>query len=474
VPDILTPDLCVIGAGSGGLSVAAAAALMGVPVVLVERHRMGGDCLNVGCVPSKALIAAGHYAEAARRAKRFGIGLGEPRIDFEKVHAHVHSVIGAIAPNDSVERFTALGVKVMLAEGRFVDNRTLLVGETKIQARRFVIATGSTPIKPELPGVAAEDILTNESIFDLKERPRHLLVMGGGPIGVELAQAYRRLGAQVTLVTSSRLLPKEDEEAAFIVAERLRQEGVTLIEQSKVLRAEPAANGYRFIMSGSDGESAVTADKALAAVGRKVVTDTLGLENAGVKRNEHGIIVDKSLHTSNRRIYAIGDCAGGPKFTHAAGYHAGLVIRNALFRQPVTVDHTSLPRVTYTDPEVAAVGLSEEEAFKADARTTVLRWPFSENDRAQSERETHGFVKIFASRRGKILGVTIVGARAGELLTPWILAMKNNLPVSSMTDIVIPYPTFSEASRRAALTALAAKLRSPWLPRVLKFMRAFG
>jgi pyruvate/2-oxoglutarate dehydrogenase complex dihydrolipoamide dehydrogenase (E3) component len=474
VPDILTPDLCVIGAGSGGLSVAAAAAMMGVPVVLVERHRMGGDCLNVGCVPSKALIAAGHHAEAARRAKQFGIGLGEPRIDFEKVHAHVHGVIASIAPNDSVERFTALGVKVMLTEGHFIDRRTLKVGETLIRARRFVIATGSTPVRPEIPGVVTADLHTNETIFDLKERPKHLLVMGGGPIGAELAQAFRRLGTQVTLVTSNRLMPREDEEAARIVAERFRQEGITLHENAKVLRAEPVAQGYKLTIAGPSGETTITADKILAATGRTVRTETLGLEAADVKRNERGIIVDKSLRTSNSRIYAIGDCAGGPQFTHAAGYHAGLVIRNALFRQPVKVDYSTLPRVTYTDPEIAAVGLSEDEAFKADPKTTVLRWPFAENDRAQAERETHGFVKILMSSKGKALGVTIVGVRAGELLTPWILAMKNNLPVSAMTDLVIPYPTFSEASRRAAVTALAPKLRSPWLPRILRLMRSFG
>ncbi len=471
---VLTPDLCIIGAGSGGLSVAAAAALMGVPVVLIERHRMGGDCLNVGCVPSKALIAAGHHAHSARMAKRFGVMANEPRIDYAKVQQHVQDVIAAIEPNDSVERFRALGVNVILGEARFTDRKTVQVGETTIRARRFVIATGSTPAIPPIPGLDGVSIFTNETIFELKERPAHLAILGAGPIGMELAQAFRRLGSEVTVLTSGEAMPREDREAAEIVATALEREGVTLHRNAKTDAVSQDGEALSISFTRDGVRLTVKPTHLLVAAGRKVVTDSLKLEAAGIRRNDKGIITDAKLKTSNSRVYAIGDCIGGPQFTHAANYHAGLVIRNALFRQPVKADYATLPRVTYTDPEVAAVGMSEAEARAADGKLAVLRWPFSENDRAQAERTVEGFVKVLAGRKGRILGVTIVGPHAGELITPWVLAMKNNLPVTVMNDMVFAYPTLSEVSKRAAVTYLTPKLRSPWLPRILKFMRLFG
>jgi pyruvate/2-oxoglutarate dehydrogenase complex dihydrolipoamide dehydrogenase (E3) component len=480
MPNVIRPDLCVIGAGSGGLSVAAAAALMGVPVALVERGRMGGDCLNVGCVPSKALIAAGHHAASARAAKRFGVILGEPRIDFARVHEHVHSVIDAIAPNDSEERFRALGVTVIKGEGRFSDRRTLRVGETEIKARRFVIATGSVPAIPDIPGLNALPYLTNETIFDLEERPGKLLILGAGPIGMELAQAFRRLGAEVTVIARGEPMPREDREAAEIVAATLEREGVVIHRNASVVEA--GRKGERIALAFTRRDPATgeavrlneTGTHLLVATGRAVKTESLDLEAAGVRRNERGVMVDARLRTSNKRIYAIGDCAGGPQFTHAANYHAGLVIRHALFRQPVKADYSTLPRATFTDPEIAAIGMNESEARAADRTLAILRWPFAENDRAQAERRIEGFVKIFAGAKGRILGVAIVGPNAGELLAPWTLAMKNRLPVTAISDIVFAYPTLSEVSKRAAITYLTPKLRSPWLPRVLKFMRLFG
>jgi pyruvate/2-oxoglutarate dehydrogenase complex dihydrolipoamide dehydrogenase (E3) component len=470
--EVLRPDLCVIGAGSAGLSVAAAAGLMGVPVALVERGRMGGDCLNVGCVPSKALIAAGERAQAARDAKAFGVGLPEPRIDFARVHRHVHEVIAAIAPNDSVERFRALGVDVIAGEARFVDPRTLAVAGRTIRARRFVIATGSSPAVPPIPGLEATPYFTNETIFDLTERPRHLIVLGGGPIGCELAQAFRRLGAAVTILSRGRLLPREDGEAAAVVETALLREGVALRPGVAVRSVSADAEGVAIALEGAD--EPVRGSHLLVAVGRRVVTDGLGLEAAGVRRNEAGIVVDRGMRTANRRIYAIGDCAGGPQFTHAANYHAGLVIRSALFRMPVKADYAALPRVTFTDPEVAAVGMSEAEALATGKGVSILRWPFSENDRAQAERRTEGFVKIFASPKGRVLGATIVGPRAGELIAPFVLMIAKRLPVTALTEIVIPYPTLSEVAKRAAITFLTPRLRSPWLPRILAFLRRFG
>jgi pyruvate/2-oxoglutarate dehydrogenase complex dihydrolipoamide dehydrogenase (E3) component len=353
VTKILTPDLCIIGAGSGGLSVAAAAALMGVPVVLIERHRMGGDCLNVGCVPSKALIAAGHHAASARAAKTFGVILNEPRIDFGKVHQHVQDVIASIEPNDSVERFRALGVNVITGEARFADKRTVTVGETQIRARRFVIATGSTPAIPAIPGLSTVKYHTNETIFDLPERPARLAILGAGPIGMELAQAFRRLGSEVVVLTQGEAMPREDREAAEIVAAVLEREGVIIHRNASV--DSVSASGEKISISFTRQQTRLdeTVTHLLIATGRKVVTDSLNLEAAGIRRNERGIIVNPSMKTSNSRIFAIGDCAGGPQFTHASNYQAGLVIRNALFRQPVKADYHCLPRVTYTDPELA-------------------------------------------------------------------------------------------------------------------------
>jgi pyruvate/2-oxoglutarate dehydrogenase complex dihydrolipoamide dehydrogenase (E3) component len=470
----MTPDLCIIGAGSAGLSVAAAAALMKVPVVLIEKDRMGGDCLNVGCVPSKALIAAAEHSASARDARRFGIGLGEPRVDFAKVRERVRSVIAAIEPNDSVERFTALGATVIKGEARFRDRRTVIVGDHEIRARRFVIATGSRPNIPTVEGLEALPYLTNETVFDLDVRPERLLILGAGPIGMELAQAFRRLGSEVDVIVPSEPLGREDREAAAIVTAALGHEGVRFHPQARAVRARQTGSSIELTIVSGGTERILKGSHLLVAAGRRVVTDSLALEAAGIRRSEAGITVDKRLKTSNRRVYAIGDCIGGPQFTHAANYHAGLVIRNALFRQPVAVDYAALPRVTFTAPEIAAVGLSESEALKADPKASILRWPFAENDRAQAEGAIEGFVKAVVDRKGRVLGATIVGAHAGELITPWTLLIRKGLPVTTLTDLVFPYPTLSEVSKRAAITYLTPKLRSPWLPRVLKLLRLFG
>lgn len=479
-PQTLTPDICVIGAGSGGLSVAAAAAMFGVSVVLVERDRMGGDCLNVGCVPSKALIAAGARAQAIREAGRFGVGAGEPQVSYAQVHDHVQRVIGAIAPNDSVERFGALGVTVIKGEARFASRSTVVVGEQVIKARRFVIATGSRPSAPPIPGLADVPYLTNESVFELTKLPARLLVLGGGPIGVELAQAMARLGSAVTIVEAQTLLSRDDPEAAAIVRRRLLREGVTLREQAKVLRAEPIKGGVRLVLDGSaeGAEDALDGTHLLVATGRKPNIEALDLDLAGVASDARGVIVDKGLRTANRRIYAIGDCASGQagalQFTHVANYHAGLVLRSALFRLPVKVSTNAIPRVTYCHPELASVGLSEDEARKSAGEIRVLRWPYAENDRAQAERETEGFVKVVTTKKGRILGVTIVGAQAGDMIVPWCMAVQKGFGVKDMAGLVFPYPTFSEVSKRAAVSFYAPLAAKPGIRKLIGFLRRFG
>jgi pyruvate/2-oxoglutarate dehydrogenase complex dihydrolipoamide dehydrogenase (E3) component len=471
--EILTPDICVIGAGSGGLSVAAAAAAFGVPVVLIERGKMGGDCLNFGCVPSKALIAAGKRAHIARSASPLGID-ANVKVDFARVHDHVRGVIAAIAPNDSVERFTGLGVRVIKGAARFKDAGTVVVNDFEVKARRFVIATGSSPSAPPIPGLDAVRYLTNETVFDLKECPEHLIIIGAGPIGLELAQAFRRLGAQVTVLEAAAPFAKEDPECTAIVLNQLARERIDIRANVKIVRIERGRGTVRAVLATDKGEEKIEASHLLVAAGRRVNMDDLGLDEAGIKYERRGVIVDKGLRTSNRRVYAIGDAAGGLQFTHAANYHAGLVIRNALFRLPVSASDDLVPRVTFTDPELAHAGLTEAQARERHKKIAVLRWPFHENDRAQAERDTHGHIKVIATPRGKILGATIVGAEAGEMITAWALAVAQGMNIRSVAGVVVPYPVRAEVGKRAAIGFFARTLTSPAVRSIIAFLRRFG
>jgi pyruvate/2-oxoglutarate dehydrogenase complex dihydrolipoamide dehydrogenase (E3) component len=472
--EVLMPDICVIGAGSGGLSVAAAAAAFGVEAVLIEKGKMGGECLNVGCVPSKALIAAGKRAHAARSSGPFGVSAQDVRVDFGRVHDHIHGVIAAIAPVDSKERFTGLGVRVIEGDARFKDRRTVVVGEIEVKARRFVIATGSLPARPTIPGLGGIPHLTNETIFDLRECPEHLLVIGAGPIGLELAQAFGRLGAAVTVFEAARPLAKDDPECAAIVLDALAREGIVIRSGVKIARIQRARPKVQVVLEGASGEEVIEGSHLLVAAGRRPTVEGLHLEAARIKYTDRGITVGKGLRTSNRRVYAVGDVvAGGLQFTHSANYQAGLVIRNALFRLPVGVKAESVPWVTFTDPELAHVGLSEDEARKRGA-IRVLRWPYHENDRAQAERETIGHIKVVTNKRGKILGVTIVGAQAGELITAWTLAIARGLKIGAFLGIVVPYPTLAEIGKRAAITYFGASVRSPRVRRLITWLRRLG
>jgi pyruvate/2-oxoglutarate dehydrogenase complex dihydrolipoamide dehydrogenase (E3) component len=470
----LRPDLCVIGAGSGGLSVAAAAAAFGVPVVLIERGKMGGDCLNYGCVPSKALIAAARRAHAIRGAGRFGVVAPDAAIDFPAVHRHVHEVIAAIAPNDSVERFTGLGVRVIAGEARFKDRQTVVADGIEIRARRFVIATGSAPARPPIPGLDTTPHLTNETIFDLAECPAHLLVIGAGPIGLELAQAFRRLGAAVTVFEALRPLAKEDAECAAVVLDQLARDGVTVRAGVDIGHVEGKGAAVRVTLKSASGEEVVEGSHLLLAAGRRPNVEGLNLEAARVQYDRRGIVVDKGLRTSNRKIYAIGDAVAGQQFTHLANHHAGLVIRNALFRLPVNAHASPIPRVTFTDPELAHTGLSEKEARERGHQVRILRWPYHDNDRAQTERATAGHIKVVTDRRGRILGATIVGAEAGELITLWTLAINRGLNVRALVGMVVPYPTLSEIGKRAAIGYFAPSLTSPIVRRIIRYLRLFG
>jgi len=443
-------DLCIIGAGSGGLSVAAGAAQMGANCILVERGKMGGDCLNYGCVPSKSLLAAGHAAHAINEAEKFGVKAVQPDINFAAVNAHVHGVIDGIATHDSVESFEELGVTVLQESGRFTGPRTLLAGDTLVRARRYVIATGSSPLVPQIPRIDEVPYLTNETVFDLKEAPGRLIVIGGGPIGLEMAQAHRQLGCDVEVVEALGILNKDDPELVEIVRRRLIGEGIILHEGAEVMGVAPAGSGVRVDLVRDSETSQIEGSHVLIAVGRTANVEGMGLEKAGVSYSRRGIEVDARLRTTNKRIFAIGDVAGGFLFTHVAGYHAGIVIRNALFRLPAKVDHSAVPWVTFTVPEMAHVGLSENAANAAGMAPTILRAPFAENDRARAERSEEGFIKAIIGARGKVLGASIVGPSAGELILPWVLAVQGKLRVKDLASVIAPYPTLSEVTKQVA------------------------
>ena len=470
----INADICVIGAGSGGLSVAAGASQMGADVVLLERSKMGGDCLNYGCVPSKALLAAGNKAEAFRTSAAFGIGTMVPEVDFAKVNQHVHSVIAAIEPNDSVERFEGLGVRVIQEVGTFVGPREVKAGEHTINAKYFVIATGSSAGLPSIPGLSATPYLTNETIFCLKKCPEHLVVIGGGPVGCELAQAHRRLGARVTVLEMFKILANDDKEAANVVRLQLRREGVKLHEGAEIQGVE-GSEGEISVTLNVDGQTRkIDGSHLLVAVGRTPNVTGLGLETAGIQYSEKGIQIDARLRTSNKRVFAIGDVSGAFQFTHVAGYHAGIVIRNALFKLPSKVDYCAVSWVNFTDPELAHVGLTEvqaKEALGGDIR--ILRWPFAENDRAQAERRTDGFIKVIADRKGRIHGVCVVGANAGELIFPWALAVQKRMKVGAVASVIAPYPTMGEVSKRAAGTFFTPSLFSERTKKLVRFLMNF-
>jgi pyruvate/2-oxoglutarate dehydrogenase complex dihydrolipoamide dehydrogenase (E3) component len=464
----ITTDICIIGAGSGGLSIAAGASQMGAKVILIEGAEMGGDCLNAGCVPSKALIAAAHHAHAMTTGAPFGITPVQPEIDFAAVKDHVARTIAAIAPVDSQERFESFGVHVIRAYARFTGPNTVQAGDAEITARRIVIATGSHPFIPPIPGLDSTPYFTNETIFALRTRPEHLIIIGGGPIGIEMAQAHRRLGCRVTIIEGQKALGRDDPDLAGIVLNRLRAEGVEILEGTAVSRT-----------SGTEGDVTVTlSDKReikgshiLMAVGRKVALDRLDLPAAGVAFTPKGVTITPALRsTTNRRVYAVGDAAGGLQFTHVAGYHAGVVIRQMLFGLPSKATTYHIPWVTYTDPELAQVGLTEAQARdKHGLALTVIRQYFHHNDRAQAMGAPEGLLKLMVVK-GRPVGVSIAGPQAGELIGLWALAIATRLKMGQIAGMVAPYPTLGEINKRAAGAYFSPSLFES--PRLKQFVRA--
>ena len=446
-------DLIVIGGGSGGLTMAAVSAQLGYKVALLEGGKMGGDCLNYGCVPSKSLISAAKKVHTAQEAgAQFGLTL-KGKADMAAVHKHIHNTIKTIAPHDSQERFESLGVTVYREYGFFINDNTVgTEGGKRLKAKRIVIATGSRPFTPPINGLIGSGFYTNETIFDLKETPEHLLIAGGGPIGVEMAQAFVRLGSEVTLIEGGpQILGPEDTDVAQSVEETLQQEGVNIIKQHMLSHVnKEGADKYTLTLSKNGHLKTIKGTALLVALGRQPNIEKLELENAGIETNGRFIKTDKNLRTTNKNIFAVGDVAGNYQFTHMAGYEAAHVVKRVLFGAFWSkVSYHAVPWCTYIEPEVATVGLNEKSAKAKFGQIAVktTKTYFSANDRAQAENKTHGFIKL-NTVKGKPVGVTIYGPSAGELIGLWTLILHKKLPLSAASGMIHPYPTLNDISRQ--------------------------
>ncbi|MEM8952768.1 MAG: mercuric reductase [Verrucomicrobiota bacterium] len=467
-------NLVVVGGGTAGLVSAAGAAGLGAKVALIERNLLGGDCLNVGCVPSKTLLAAAHAVTNVKRAAHFGITIpGEPSVDFPAVMERVRKLRAEISHHDSAERFSRLGVDVFLGDAKFIDRSSVEVEGAKLFFKKAVVATGGRAAAPPIPGLDKIEYLTNENLFHLTALPKSLGIIGAGPIGCEMAQAFARLGSKVTLIEAMpSILTREDQDAARIVHDALATDGVEIITGAEDLKLEKEKNGAtRVSLRSSDVTHEITNEKLLVSVGRKPNLDGLHLEAADVEYNPQGINVDDYLRTSNARIYAAGDVCLSHKFTHAADFSARIVIQNALFLGSKKISALNVPWCTYTDPEIAHVGLYEQDAAERDIDIDTYVKPMAEVDRALAEDNTHGFVKIHVQKgRGQIVGATIVARHAGELISEIATAMAGNLTLGALANVIHPYPTQAEAIRltgdlfnRAKLTPSVKKAFSQWL-----------
>jgi len=467
-------DVCVIGAGAGGLSFAAGAVQMGADVVLLEKGKMGGDCLNYGCVPSKAFIAAGNAAYAVRASVKFGIEPVKPVVNFEKVRDHVRRVIEEISPKDSQGRFEKLGVRVIRERGRFSGRRSIVAGDYEIFAKRIVISTGSTPYVPVINGLDKVPFFTNETIFDHKELIQHLLVIGGGPIGLELAQAYRRLGANVTVIEQRNALNLEDPELSSIVIENLKKEGVDIHENVIIQGITNCDNKIKIQVDRDGNKLSFNGSHLLIAAGRQPNIHDLNLGAAGINNGPAGISTNARMQTSNKRVFVVGDAAEGYNFTHLAGYQAGIAIRNVLFRLPARVDYNAMPRVTFTSPELAQVGLTEKTAREKFSNIKVFEANFSDNDKARTDREIDGKLKVITTTRGIIIGATMVGDRAGEIIQSWCLPISKRLKIKDVCGLILPYPTLGEINKSAAVKYYSASLFSKRIKYFVRFLLSLG
>lgn len=468
-----THDAIVIGGGAAGLTAAGGCALFGLRVALIEAHEMGGECLNNGCVPSKALITAAKRAAEGGK-DLLGVALAEPQVNWAGVHRHIHEAIAHIAPHDSQERFEEMGCEVIRDQATITGKHSVEVGGRELRAPRIVIATGSRPAIPPIDGLDTVPYLTNENLFDLNELPDHLVIMGGGVIGMEMAQSFCRLGSLVTVINPGQLMGRDDPEAVAVVRARLVAEGVTFID-GKAAKVSGGAGAIRVQVSGG---AEISGTHLLVAVGRTPNIGKLGLENVGIATGRNGIIVDARRRSSVKSIYAIGDCRDGPRLTHVSGYEGSNVALEITLGIPAKVDWSALPWCTYVEPELAQIGLTEADARKQFGdRITVIREGFDHNERAIAEGSAEGFLKVIFKGK-KVLGATIVGKNAGELLLPWTQTITGKSSSFAMGSAIISYPTRSEIAKAAAFAAweptVFGSLPRKWAGLVAKIRRALN
>lgn len=459
----------VIGAGAGGLVAAAGCAGFGAKIALIENREMGGDCLNAGCVPSKAFLKGAHLAGQIKSSGSYGLKAGFDGVDLEKAMRRVASVIAEVAPRDSEERFKGLGVDVYRSGGRLLDAHTIVAGEKTITAKYIVLATGSEPLVPAVPGLESVGYYTNRDIFTLKELPKKLLVLGAGPIGLELGQAFRHLGSEVEVLDRAvGLFDKDDPEVGPLMLDVLEKEGIVFHDGAKILGVEKAGGGIKIKFERDGAPRETQGDILLVALGRKPVTEGLGLAEAGVALNERDYIrTDARLRTSVPNVYACGDCTGPFLFTHAAGYQAGIIIRNIIFRLPAKADYSNMAWTTYTRPEVAHVGLTETEAVKQGLYRDKVLIPLAENDRAMAEEDRAGFLKFVIGPGGRLIGATLVSEKAGEMIVAASLAVTNKMKASAFASVIFSYPTVAEIFKTASY-AYMMKGFKPWMKELIK------
>lgn len=473
-PAALTPDICVIGAGSAGIALATAAAAFGGSVILIDKGPPGGSS---GPLAAKALIEAAAAAQAMREAERLGSKAEHLQTSAAQLHDHIQRASAAEAANHAEERLNALGIRFLRGEARFASRSTVVVNGLPIKARRFVVATGARPAVPELPGLDTVPTLGEDDLAGLTRLPERPIILGGGATGAGLAQALHRLGGKASLVAPNGLLVEHDSEAVLLVRRRLLREGLVLYDQMVPVRAERSRSGLRLVLAGPAGNVVVEGTHLLIAGAHRPEIAALDLDLGGIRHDASGILVDKGLRTSNRRVYALGACAGGAAAAavdRAGDDHVGLVLRSILFRQPVRVDAASYPRAAWCRPEIATIGLSETEARAKAGAIQVLRWPFAEVAGARAAGESEGFIKLVTDRRGRLHGITIVGAGAAELIAPWCVAVRTGLTVAGMAGVVMPALARADASRRAALSFHVPAATNPRLRRLIGFLRRFG
>ncbi len=470
-------DLGVLGGGAAGLTITAGAAQLGAKTLLVEKEpALGGDCLHYGCVPSKTLIRTARAYHDIKHAVKFGLPQVDIQpVDFKQVAKRIRAVISVIQKHDSVERFCSLGARVEFGQAEFIDEHSIRLQGKTFSAKTWAIATGSSPTAPPFAGLDSVSYLTNKDIFSMDSLPGSMIILGGGPIAIEMAQAFNRLGTRITVIQrSGQILSKEDRDMADTVMERLSGEGVSIALNSSVVTVSEKAGIKEVVFKNRDGQlKTVIADALLVAMGRKANVDGMGLENTGIAYSHKGIEVDSRLRTNHKHIFAAGDITGKYQFTHAAGYEGGIVISNAIFHLPRKTDYTYLPWCTYTSPELASIGLNEKGAKAAGRQYSVWTEEFKNNDRSLAEGEETGKIKMLLDDKEKPIGIQILGLHAGDLLAEWVAVLNGKVKLSTLAGAIHPYPTLGEINKRVAGSFLAGKIFSNTVKKGLKLFFNF-